>query len=146
MTECAPMIMTVSPLCKLPNGSRLSGGRFVRRLLSPLFRSVTNRFNVVSVKIEDECAVVVRMIHRPQSRCAVVAPACSEGRLVEGIDCRTIRGQDGDMDRSGGAWGDPEVGLPRGTEASCGTTEFHDERIAQGCKGVLEEPLAARVV
>ena len=47
---------------------------------------VTNDFDVVAVRIEDEGAVVVRMIMRPQTRRAVIFSSGSEGGLMKSVN------------------------------------------------------------
>ena len=47
---------------------------------------VTNDFDVVAVRIEDEGAVVVRMIVRPQTRRAVIFSSGSEGGLMKSVN------------------------------------------------------------
>src|ERR1700745_1999146 len=51
---------------------------------------MANRFDIVAVGIEHECAVVVGMIMRADARRAVVAATCPERGFVEGIDCRAV--------------------------------------------------------
>src|SRR4029453_2829113 len=48
------------------------------------FRRVEGGFDVVPVGVEDESAVVMRMVLRPQAGRAVVAAAGAQGRVVEG--------------------------------------------------------------
>ena len=45
-----------------------------------------NRFYVVAIRIEYECAIVVRVVVQPGTRCAVVAGTCGQRGRMESID------------------------------------------------------------
>src|SRR6478672_1192211 len=59
---------------------------------------VTDRFDIVAVGIEDEGAVIIGMIMRPEARRAMVAAARFDRRRVEGVDQGA--GLDGERDVS----------------------------------------------
>src|SRR5205814_6927920 len=65
----------------------------------PSFRRVTDGLDVMTVRIEHERAVIVRVIVRSQSGRAVVASARRHRRLVERVDPFPVRGAEGDMSR-----------------------------------------------
>jgi hypothetical protein len=50
-----------------------------------------NGLNVVAVRIENECSVVVRRIVGPKPWLAVVAPARADSRCVKAVDGSAIR-------------------------------------------------------
>jgi hypothetical protein len=54
-------------------------------------RMAANGLNVVAVRIEDKCPVVVRMIVRPKPWLAVVARARADSRCVKAVDGGGIR-------------------------------------------------------
>jgi hypothetical protein len=58
---------------------------------------VADNFDVVAVGIEDECAVVIRMVLGSQSWCAVVSSSRSKGGLMKGIHQRTFSDLKGSM-------------------------------------------------
>src|SRR5437016_13726827 len=60
-------------------------------------RSVADDLDVVAVEIEDERAIVVRMVLRPQARPTVVATAHPQRRLVEGAHLSPVRSREGDV-------------------------------------------------
>src|SRR5262245_49019304 len=78
-----------------------------------LLRQVADRFDVVVVEVEDEGAVVVRMVLRPQARCAVAPTARSESGVVEGAHRGAALDHEGDVRRRRrpAVAGDPELGL-----------------------------------
>src|SRR5437016_13708488 len=59
-------------------------------------RSVADDLDVVAVEIEDERAIVVRMVLRPQARPTVVATAHPQRRLVEGAHLSPVLNREGD--------------------------------------------------
>src|SRR3989442_5472194 len=109
----------------------------------PSFGRVADGLDVMTVRIEHKRAVVVRVIVRPQSGRAVVAPARRHRRLVERVDLFPVRGAEGDMRRQevGLAPTDPEIGLRRDAEADR-VLELHDHRIAEWRKRGAIERLA----
>ena len=76
-----------------------------------------NGLNVVAVRIEDKCLVVVRMIVGPKPRLAVVAPARADSRCVKAVDGSAIRNRKSHVDTSNGRrfQTDPEEGLLMGS-------------------------------
>ena len=62
--------------------------------LTRLRRRVADPLDVVAIGIEHEGAVIVRVILRPQSRCAIVLAAGRERGAVEGVDRGAILGGD----------------------------------------------------
>src|SRR5688572_33420718 len=91
------------------------------RWLAPtrrLLRFVANRFDVVSVRIEDEGTVVGRVILGAQAWRTIVPALGGCGFLVKGIDHRAIVAGEGDVQRRAGrALLDPEVRFARAPEA-----------------------------
>ena len=76
-----------------------------------------NGLNVVAVRIEDKCPVVVRMIVGPKQWLAVVAPARADSRCVKAVDGSAIRNRKSHVDTSNGRRFpiDPEEGLLMGS-------------------------------
>src|SRR5688572_15437467 len=76
-------------------------------------RRVAHRLDVVAVGIEDERAVVVRMIMRADPWRAVVPAACRERRAIERINRRAVLGDNGHVHRlvEFACPGDPEIRL-----------------------------------
>src|SRR4029453_13949589 len=74
-------------------------------------RAVANGLDVVPVGIEHERAVIRRVIHRTDTRLAVVFSACSHRGRVERIDFRARGGGKGDVSLviSRRACGEPEL-------------------------------------
>ena len=72
-----------------------------------------NGLDVVAVRIEDKCPVVVRMIVGPKPRLAVVAPARANSRGVKSVDGGAIRNRKSHVDTGNGRrfQSDPEEGL-----------------------------------
>lgn len=56
------------------------------RLKLSWFRLVAYRLDVVAIRIENECAVVVRVVVETQARRPVVASTGLDGSAVEGVD------------------------------------------------------------
>ena len=56
-------------------------------------------FDIVPVRIEDERAVVPRVVVRAKARCAEVLPARSDGGGMEGFDLTTARRGERDVRR-----------------------------------------------
>ena len=79
-------------------------------------------FNVVTVEIEHEGAVVVRVVVRPRAGRAVVAAAGAERRGVEGIHQRARLDPEGHVQwrAVGRTLGHPEVRLGRHAETGDG--------------------------
>ena len=86
-----------------------------------LCRRVADGFDVVAVGIEHERAVIVRMVMRANSGCAVVASAGRHGCLVEGVHRGAVLCHNRDMQRlvQPAFAADPEIGLSVGAE-TCG--------------------------
>ena len=57
-----------------------------------------NGLNVVAVRIEDKCPVVVRMIVGPKPWLAIVAPARADSRGVKAVDGSAIRNRKSHVD------------------------------------------------
>jgi hypothetical protein len=76
---------------------------------------VTDDFDVVSVRVEDEGAVIVRMIMGPEARRAVVFSSGREGGLMKCVDQRAVVNSKGDMNPRfvWCSFADPEVGFGR---------------------------------
>jgi hypothetical protein len=60
---------------------------------------MANGFDVVAVRIQNERAVIVRMIVRANAWSAIVATACGDGRLVERVDEGSAGNAKRDVDR-----------------------------------------------
>src|SRR5205814_5348696 len=126
--------------------AEVAGGRSLR--------VVTHRLDVVTVRVEHEGAVVVRVVLRPQTRRTVVLAACCNGRLVEGVYRGARRDAKRDMDRRAdrSALADPEVGPVRMAEAGAFLPDavrggqLHQARMAGGCECLQIESLALGVV
>src|SRR5262249_13170584 len=112
-----------------------------------LRRRMTHGFDVVTVRIEHERAVVVGVIVRTQSRRPVVLAAGREGGLVERVDLRARLGAKRHVDMRYAAKGlaHPEVGLGWYAETR-GILELHDDRIAERRERRTVERLALRYV
>ena len=76
-----------------------------------------NGLNVVAVRIEDKCRIVVRMIVGPKPWLAVVVPARADSRCVKAVDGSAIRNRKRHVDSSYGRrfQTDPEEGLLMGS-------------------------------
>ena len=83
----------------------------------PVSRMAANGLNIVAVRIEDKCSVVVRMIVGPKPWLAVVAPARTDSRCVKAVDGSAIRNRKSHGDTSNGRrfQTDPEEGLLMGS-------------------------------
>src|SRR5262245_33964190 len=75
--------------------------------------------DIVAVGIEDEGAVIVGMIMRPDARRAVVSAACRDRRAIKGVDGGPVRRCEGDVDMIAerSARADPEFRLAGRPEA-----------------------------
>src|SRR2546427_7742285 len=93
---------------------------------------VTNGFDIVSVGVENERAVIIRMVVRAQARSAVVLAARGDRRTIERIDVRPRVGAKRDMNRRniGLALADPEIRLRRHAEA-CELFPFHQHSVSE---------------
>src|SRR5579872_5525496 len=88
---------------------------------------MANRLDVVAVAIDDEGAIVVRMILRPKPGRSVVASAGRTRSIVERFHGSAIRSPDSNVaGRRGFARGNPEIRLAIGAEASCLAEVHHD--------------------
>lgn len=58
---------------------------------------MANGLDVVAVGVEDERAIVVCVIVRPDTRTAVVSSSCLQGRVVERVDLGTVLRHECDM-------------------------------------------------
>ncbi len=104
------------------------------------------RLDVVAVGVENERAVIVRMILRTQTGSAVVASAGRNRGLVKVIDNAPLRRRKRDV--SGPrriALPYPEIGLPVLSETRR-IAELHQQLIPKRRQRALEELLAARKV
>ena len=83
----------------------------------PVSRMAANGLDIVAVRIEDKCPVVVRMIIGPKPWLAVVAPARTDSRCVKAVDGSAIRNRKSHGDTSNGRrfQTDPEEGLLMGS-------------------------------
>ena len=84
-----------------------------------LARFVTDGFEVDPVQVEDEGAVVVRVIVGPHARTAVVLRAGRKRRLIEGVDLSARLGDEAEVQGAGGRRlrAEPEVRLVVGAKA-----------------------------
>src|SRR5215208_162315 len=104
---------------------------------------MADRFDVVAVRIQDEGPKVARMVLGAKPGTTVVAPARRDGRLVEGLHCRTVVGDEGHVDGVARlALEDPEVRLARAPEPCGSVAGLHDQLIAERGEGLLVEALA----
>src|SRR5262245_24441714 len=86
-----------------------------------LLRAVADRLDVVPVGIEDEGAVVARVVLGARARCAVVSPACRQRQAVENADAGPVLAAECDVEPRGGrALLDPEAQLASACEAGAG--------------------------
>src|SRR2546421_6649831 len=92
---------------------------------------MANGFDVVPVRIEHECAVVVRVIVRARTRSTVVPATRCDRSLVEGVDLLARLGSEGNVNWRlvGSVLPDPEVRLRRDTEA-LELLPFHQQLVA----------------
>src|SRR5204863_9720329 len=97
--------------------SSLSGSSAMPQRL--LGRPVVHSLGVVAVRVEDERAVVGRVVVLTKAGRAVVLPSRRERRRVEGVDGRPAGGLEGDVRPRPGrvALGDPEGRLAVPAEA-----------------------------
>jgi hypothetical protein len=72
---------------------------------------VANDLDIVTVRVEDEGTVIIRMILRPEARRAVVFPSRRQGGLMKSIDQRAVVDPKGDMNAGvvRCSFADPEV-------------------------------------
>src|ERR671920_236956 len=104
---------------------------------------MADRFNVVAVGIENEGAVVGRMVLRTEPGTTVSPPARRDSSLVEGVHSRAVVASECDMD--GGAertLPDPEIRLIRLSEPHTGDVVLHDQLVAEWRQSLLVEALA----
>src|SRR5262245_57477170 len=98
-----------------PRGFRRRDRTAVPRRAVPVrsLRSVADRLDVMAIEVEDEGAVVVRMVLRPQTRRPVVPPAGPERGLVEGAHLGPRLDREGDVHGRSGLTvaADPELRL-----------------------------------
>src|ERR1051325_1541375 len=108
---------------------------------------MANGFHVVAVRIEDEGAVVVRMIDGADAGRSVILPTRRHGCFVKRPHLLTVGGQKGDVDRSG--WfitsSEPKFGL-RGPTESGPTVDFGHECDAKRRERRTVEVFASLVV
>src|SRR5436190_22794376 len=64
-------------------------------------RFVANRFDVVSVRTDDECGVVAPAVLRPTTRRTIVLAAGPQRRAIERVDLLPILRDERDMQRRG---------------------------------------------
>src|SRR5690606_3980387 len=109
---------------------------------------MTDRFDIVPIRIDYEGAVVVLVIVRTQARPAIVRAAGRHGRGVECVNICTGRGLEGVMPTGARLriFGQPEIRLALAIAADPEPTgifsgDLGDHRIAQrGKGGVIEGP------
>src|SRR5215813_8627647 len=100
---------------------------------------MTDRLNIVTIRIKHEGPIVVRMVLWAQPWCPIVTPTRGQGRVVKGID----QGAAAHLKRNmqwrfiRGALANPEVRFLRFAKARhirvprhC-SREFHEERVSQ---------------
>jgi len=103
---------------------------------------MADRFEVDAIGIEDERAIIVRMIMRPKTRAAIVFPSGFQRRFVERIHLGPGRRDKGDVNAGAmrTAVADPEerFSILSITDAVVAAGEFrrhfHDDGDAQGQK------------
>ena len=101
---------------------------------------MADRFNVVAVRIDDEGAIVARMVLGAKPRTAVVTPTRRHGRLRGRHQRWRAHRQ---QTRCGGlALADPEVRLASPPESRCRDAGFYDQLVVQRGEGFREEALA----
>jgi len=93
---------------------------------------VTDGFDIVAVRVEHECAIVVVVVLRPQARWAVVASARRHRRAMKCVDLRTGLRAKRDVHtwRIRHALADPEIGFGRHAESG-ELFEFHQQAVAE---------------
>jgi hypothetical protein len=104
---------------------------------------MADRFDVVTLRIEDECPIVARMVPRAKPRTAVVMPTRRHGRLMEGINSGALIGSKRDME--GLTWlalADPELRLAPPPEPRHRDAGFHDKLVTQRQEGFRVKALA----
>src|SRR5215208_3762089 len=104
---------------------------------------MSDRFDVVAIRIEDKGRIVARMVLRAKPGTSVVASARCECLLVEGIHAGAVLGGKRDVDGLARiTLADPEVRLASPSKPCRGHTRFHDKLVAQRREGFCEEALA----
>src|SRR4051812_26058673 len=103
-------------------------------------RLMTDRLDVVSIGVEYESAIVVRVVVRAYAGLAVVAPAGGNRSRIERIDFLAVcRGEcDVGFLRTRAARTDPELRLAILSEAG-GTGKLHDHADTEGLQRTLVE-------
>src|SRR6266700_3177175 len=125
------------------------------------FSFVANRFNVVSVRVKNECAVVVWVIVRTRSRRTIVARSGSQSCVVKSVNRAAVVTCKRHMDRSSATARhvsfrlrakadrptllDPEIRNELSTKP-CTRGSFHSERITQRRQRRFIELLAALII
>src|SRR5699024_4624730 len=119
----------------------------VCRAQAPTLRLMTHRLDVVTIRANDECPVVIRVINLPNTGRPVVCPARVDGCLVKRIDPGTRLGHECDMHRIllPGMRAEPELRLAVLAESGP-AFNLHDESKPQRRKRMREESLALLVV
>src|ERR1700721_29971 len=88
-------------------------------------------FDVVAVRIEHECAVVIRMVLRANARLSVVTSACPYRGPIERVDEAALRREKCNVRRTSRlSLADPEVGPRLCTHPDC-LAEIHDHFVAE---------------
>ena len=87
---------------------------------------MADRLDVVSVGIKHECAVVVRVVVRPQAGRAIVLAAGRKRRTIKCVNRGAVFGSDRNVQRTVGPAlrSDPEIWLAAGAEAGSGVFAF----------------------
>src|SRR5579862_378648 len=114
---------------------------------------MTDRFDVVTVGIEYEGRIVVRMVMWAQARRAIVLAARRYGGAIKRVNASAILGRDGDVDRSIEAAfaADPKIRLAVDAEAGgrgviFGLRNFHHQDIAERRQRFFVERFGSLVV
>ena len=64
------------------------------------FRPMTHRFDVVPIRVQHECCIIVRVVLRAQARRAVINATRTEGRRMERLDVTPVPRREGKMHQS----------------------------------------------
>lgn len=97
------------------------------------------RLYVVVIEIDNERSVVVRMVLGTDSRCSIVPSSSSYGSLVEGVDCSSILGDEGDVELGVFYWcfSEPEFWFPVLSEsAPSHNVHERDDTKRSECSGI----------
>lgn len=81
--------------------------------------SMTHGFNIVSIRVQHEGPVIIGVVMGAEARFPIVAPACGDCCIEEGIDLGARSNAECHMNRGivRGALADPKIRVRRFTEA-----------------------------